>query len=347
MTPITLSLSNQTQIDESTQARPGETKLGQTVACPKTPHWQHELTTSNASFVLLGIPEDLGVRANFGVGGAETSWPAALRALLNMQSNRKLNGSEIFVLGHINCGAYMCKPENIKPEQLRTRVSELDRVVADIVALIVASGKIPLVVGGGHNNALPLIQGASRALGRPIAAVNLDPHSDYRSLEGRHSGNAFRYAKADNCLGRYYILGLHEQYNSERVLQDLDNDDNIHYSFYEDLFFPNAEGRFEAAIKEAIAFTHGYPTGIELDIDSIIGALSSARTPCGVSAAQARSYLRMMAENSQIAYLHLPEAAVRLDNGMEDQTTGKLLAYLLTDFIKCWLKTHHEFTAAQ
>jgi formiminoglutamase len=32
------------------------------------------LQGSNASFVLLGVPEDIGVKANMGVGGTDSAW---------------------------------------------------------------------------------------------------------------------------------------------------------------------------------------------------------------------------------------------------------------------------------
>jgi len=69
------------------------------------------------------------------------------------------------------------------------------------------------------NNAYPILKGTAGALGasKGINCVNCDPHADFRDLEGRHSGNGFSYAYADRFLSRYFIFGLHENYNPSVV----------------------------------------------------------------------------------------------------------------------------------
>ena len=52
-----------------------------------------------------------------------------------------------------------------------------------------------IVLGGGNNNSLPVLRPVRAATSKPVAAVNCDPHADFRRAEGRHSGNPFRYAK--------------------------------------------------------------------------------------------------------------------------------------------------------
>ncbi|MGV3546992.1 MAG: arginase, partial [Pedobacter sp.] len=57
--------------------RDGETKLGERV---QRIEQLSDLENSTAKFVLLGIPEDIGVRANYGIGGAQTAWNPALKS---------------------------------------------------------------------------------------------------------------------------------------------------------------------------------------------------------------------------------------------------------------------------
>jgi formiminoglutamase len=71
-----------------------------------------------------------------------------------------------------------------------------------------------------------------------------------------------------------------------------------------------------------------------LDLDSIQNVLSSASTPTGISPLQARQYLNFAAVDTKPAYLHICEGATRLANGNADESTGKLISYLVTDFIK-------------
>lgn len=40
------------------------------------------------------------------------------------------------------------------------------------------------------------------------------------------------------------------------------------------------------------------------------------------------------ASKSKVAYLHICEGASVLDNGLKSMTNGKLIAYLVSDFVK-------------
>jgi len=62
--------------------------------------------------------------------------------------------------------------------------------------------------------------------------------------------------------------------------------------------------------------------------------LSSAITPSGISPLHARQYLTLAARDSQVAYVHICEGATRLNDGRTNETTGKLISYLVSDFIK-------------
>ena len=97
-----LELYSKNDIEQLTRKRTNETKIGENVIVLKLEKkWEEELSKSNCQFVLLGIPEDIGVRANYGREGAHTAWMPALDSFLNQQSNEFLNGKEICVLGHI------------------------------------------------------------------------------------------------------------------------------------------------------------------------------------------------------------------------------------------------------
>ena len=76
-------------------------------------------------------------------------------------------------------------------KRLSELVNQIDKEVVHTITSIVKTGKIPIIIGGGHNNAYGNIKGTALAKGKPINAVNLDAHSDFRILEGRHSGNGF------------------------------------------------------------------------------------------------------------------------------------------------------------
>jgi formiminoglutamase len=128
------------------------------------------------------------------------------------------------------------------------------------------------------------------------------------------------------------MVGLHRAYNSSAVVAELMGDEDISCSFYEDLFLDDRI-TFHDAVAEALKHTSGNITGIELDLDCIAGVLSSAATPAGISVLQARQYIRECLNSATVAYIHLTEGAVALRDGRTDNSTAKLVAYLLYDVL--------------
>lgn len=84
----------------------------------------------------------------------------------------------------------------------------------------------------------------------------------------------------------------------------------------------------------ATGFTEDTLTGIDIDLDSIQNTLSSAMTPVGITPVQARQYVSFTAADSKPAYFYICEGATRLNDGRTDATSGKLISYLVSDFIK-------------
>jgi formiminoglutamase len=87
-------------------------------------------------------------------------------------------------------------------------------------------------------------------------------------------------------------------------------------------------------VAHATDFTEDSLCGIDLDLDSIQSTLASAISPVGVSSTHARQYISFAAADSKPAYLHICEGASRLTDGRTDEGTGKLISYLVSDFVK-------------
>ncbi len=336
-----------------TKLRRFETRLGERV---QVVHQADELVSSiagsTAPYVLFGIPEDLGAKGNYGIGGADTLWIPFLQNLLNLQSNDFFDGGELLLLGHFDFGdiQYLidttAKGEEEKIAAYRHAVISIDDEVEHLVNIITEAKKIPVVIGGGHNNAYPLIKGAAKGWYKagviPLAqinCVNLDAHADYRPMEGRHSGNAFRYAEEDGYLQKYCVIGLHENYLPQNVWVDMVNNPFIDCITFEDIFI-HEKRNFIQAVAHATGFTEDTLTGIDIDIDSIQHTLSSAMTPVGISPVQARQYVNFTASDCKPAYFYICEGATRLSDGRNDPSSGKLASYLVSDFIKA----HHSFS---
>ena len=334
------------KINEITRPRVGEIRLGEnvkTIPWDRKQNWQQALTDMPGRYVLLGLPEDIGVRANFGRGGAYSAWQPALSTLLNIQSNARFTGDELIVLGHVDFSEAMNEMKNLDVQnsemmqRARELVSEIDEVVHPIFKSIFDAGKEAIIIGGGHNNAYGLLKGLSRAMKdqgqQEIGCINCDAHSDLRRLEGRHSGNAFSYAVKDEYLQRYSIVGLHEIFNISQVMDDFIYNKKMQATWFEEIFV-REEITFQDAVMKAVQFNKGIPVGLELDFDIIQNIPSSAKTSSGISTIQARQYVHWVATNSDVKYFHLAEAAPILSHIKTDLKTGKLIAYLVSDYIK-------------
>ena len=330
-----------------TKVRRFETRVGERVQhLNPSADWPHVIESSTAKYVLVGIPEDIGIKANHGIGGADTNWIPFLQEFLNLQSNDFFTGENVLLLGHFDFGdmKYLIENHAYSPDELvdayRHAVNIIDEEVEDMMKIIASFKKIPIIIGGGHNNSYPVIKGVSKGLHKadliPLAqinCINLDAHTDYKTMEGRHSGNAFRYAEADGYMGKYSIIGLHENYISQNILADIHANPFIQYCSYEDIFI-HEKKNFIQAVAHATGFTEDTFTGIELDVDCIQDVLCSACTPSGITALQARQYINFASTDAKVAYLHICEGASQLADGTKDEKTGKLISYLVTDFLK-------------
>jgi formiminoglutamase len=342
-----LKVYNKQDILSLTRLRRFETKLGERVqVLDGTVDIETAIRQSDARFVLFGIPEDLGAKGNYGIGGADTLWIPFLQSFLNIQSNDFLDGGNLLVVGHFDFGDIQYLIDNTargvdeKIEAYRHAVNTIDDEVEHLAKLITEARKLPLVIGGGHNNTYPLIKGTAKGWHKagviPLAqinCINLDAHADYRPMEGRHSGNAFRYAEEDGYLQKYCVVGLHENYLPQNVWMDMVNNPFIDCITFEDIFV-HEKRTFMQAVAHSTGFTEDGLAGIDLDIDCIEHTLSSAMTPVGILPIHARQYISFVAADSKPAYLHICEGATRLSDGRTDATSGKLISYLVSDFVK-------------
>lgn len=319
--------------------RPGETRLGDHLLLPEGQDLKQCLAQAKsrgARFVLLGAGEDAGPRANLGRGGATNAFEACLKWLVNLQSNRFYSGNDCLLLGQMNFGDLL-PGEDAQLSSLRDAVAQMDERLILVASAIMAAGLEPIVIGGGHNNAFGLLMSVKNAFGRPAAAVNLDPHSDFRLREGRHSGNGFSYAAANGALSFYHVLGLHELKNSEANLEQLEAFGGSWHSLQQ--IWIRGELSLDDALKSIGKNLNatGLPVALELDVDAIANMPSSAMTAAGVPLLDAARYISHMARHCDCAYLHLAEAAPSCHEAGEEAGRREV-GQSLTELVYAYLR---------
>ena len=331
---IQLHIQSQETLEEFISTREGETKIGEKLQyC----YSLEAIEQSSAQYVVFGIAEDYGVRANYGRRGTANAWDAFLRAFVNVQENEYNQGEHILLLGYISVIPKDIKYRTPKPI-IGDLVKRIDKIVAHIVKTIVAAGKVPIIIGGGHNNAYGNITGTSQALGYPINVMNMDAHTDLRTTDYRHSGNGFSYALSldapeEATLDKYSVFGLHKNYTPQYIF-DLfkKHQDRLQYHLLEDTW--EEDTTITKQFEEALPFVSQKAFGLELDCDAITNFPSSARTPSGLYINHVRQFIMSAASQKECCYFHICEASPGRKKAGQ---VGKAISYFVTDFIR----THH------
>lgn len=332
---IQLHIQKRAHLDSLIAHRSGEQKMGELLdLCSSL----DGILESRARFVLFGITESIGVQANYGNKGTHKAWDTFLRAFVNVQSNSHNDGRSILLLGHIDVTPDARIHSDTPRDELGKLVSRIDQKVALVVAKIVGAGKIPIIIGGGHNNAYGNIKGSTVALKHPINAINIDAHTDLRTADYRHSGNGFSYAlqkEQGPLLTKYAVFGLHKNYTPQYIFEYMNtHSTHIHYDLFEDLLTQeNIISKFESQLD----FVDTEAFGLELDCDAIRDFPSSAQTPSGFELNTVRRLIIAAAKRRNCTYFHICEAAPSQKN---QKQVGKALSYLVTDFIRSSQENH-------
>jgi formiminoglutamase len=305
--------ADQSFLHSHTSIRSGETRLGQMV---------HAYSTETpCRYVILGIEESVGPALNLGLPGAENGFQAFLKRFLNMQSTPYLSGADIMIAGTITYAKADTSEE--------LSIEALDNLTESVLYPFVSQGITPIVIGGGHNNALPIIRTISKVKSSKLGIINMDPHGDCRSTEKRHSGNSFSFGIQENLISYYTVIGLHPQYNNTYIL-DFIKENRCGFTLFDDYILGKRDLLTDLYNEKSHLESLDH-YGIELDLDAIEGMPSSAFTPSGFTLNEARLYLKTLAHSKKCRYLHLPEGAPRTEQ--EEKIVGKALAYLAWDFI--------------
>ncbi len=334
-----LDIFNQERILNFTNIRHGENKIGQivkTLELIDVSQFEKKISQiPDLKYVIVSIPEDIGIMANLGRPGASEAPESFLSYFLNMQANDFFDFSQVLMLGQIQVEDLMeLAHKTTRFDELRELTQRLDNRINPVIELIIRNNLEPIIIGGGNNNSYPIIKGAYEASGAKISCINMDPHVDFRKLEGRHSGNPFSYANEQGFLSNYFVLGLQENYNSREMLERFYNC-NFKAITYEDIFLYEKIS-FDTALNQVYDYFKNSSNilGLELDLDAIDNMPSSAQSPFGFSINMASQYIYYLSSRLDTAYLHLSEASPPLNINDGKRVVGKTLAYLVLAYLK-------------
>lgn len=168
---------------------------------------EHISSTKNKNVALLGYAVDEGVYRNQGRIGAKIA-PDSIKNVLGSMSYHLPESLEI-----LDFGTIWSDNSELEIVQKQTK---------DVIFKLLQTKHFPVVLGGGHDLALPhgsAIIDFAADKGESVGILNLDAHFDLREkINGLgHSGSPFleliNYAKLRNVSLQYCCLGIQKAAN--------------------------------------------------------------------------------------------------------------------------------------
>lgn len=332
---------------EGTFVREGEVRIGQTIhTLGEEEHSDIESflielksvkDSFNPKYAIIGIEEDIGPRANYGKSGAVNGWEAFLQIFLNMQDTKYLKGVDMLLVGKIDLSDLQEKSLEVEfsnnPMRLSELVIQIDKRVEVVISALLHCGYNPIVIGGGHNNAYPIIKSLSKYYNKNINVINLDPHSDCRPLEGRHSGNPFSCCFSDEIINKYILVGMDPFYNSAKSIECLEeNNAEFENCMMTNLLDTYSQDELIGSVLRVLG--EDKPTFTTIDCDAIEYMPSSAKTNIGLTPSTAFSVIKNSLFYTDVKALFLAEGAPKIDNEDEMKYVGKFLSYCVSKYVQ-------------
>lgn len=225
---------------------------------------------AGATVVLLGCPQDEGVRRNRGRPGAAQG-PAEIRRALYKMTVNGLGALKLFDAGDTTPQATL---------------EDAHAAHEKAVARLLADGKKIVVLGGGNDISYPDCRALAAAV-EDVLAFNIDAHLDVRPDQPRNSGTPYRQLLEEGALKpqRFFELGSQTFCTSEAHVQYL-KDKRAHVIPLDALRAKGAARVVRRALREADKAGAVF-WGFDLDVVNAAEAPGvSAPNPLGLSGAE-------------------------------------------------------------
>lgn len=268
-----------------------------------------------ARIIILGFPCDEGVSRNGGRAGAAEAPDAIRRQLFKLCPDPQSKAHRETLASTLDIG-----------DVATGSLEEMQATLGEVVAGILNDGKIPVILGGGHETAYGHFLGYERA-GKDVSIVNLDAHADVRPLKGGlgHSGSPFRQA-AGHVSGRlkhYSVSGLQPHAVSRDHVAYLE-EKSFAYSFRDEY----STERYADCLQKDVS------TMATIDMDVVDSAFApgvSAPATNGLSSANLLDAMYVAGLSPNVHSIDVVEVNPTLDI---DNRTARLAALGIWNFLR-------------
>lgn len=268
----------------------------------------------SAHFVILGCPEDEGVKRNRGRPGASKSPGEIRKFLYRLTYNTSLQRLKIFDLGDI---------------RVEKTLEETHERLQKVVRKLIEDGKIAIILGGGNDISYPDCA-ALAEVKKNVLVFNIDKHFDVRDLSPRNSGTAYRQLLDSGLVDprKFYEMGSEPFFNSPVYRKYLEKK-GAHIFELDQMREKGVESLFRRIISDnefkAIFWGFDLDAVRESDAPGV-----SASCPTGLTAKEAIDICRLAGELTEAGILEFTEVNPEVDI---DGRTSKLTAILIHTFL--------------
>jgi len=272
-----------------------------------------------ANLVILGCPQDEGVRRNNGRPGAEHG-PAAIREQFYKLTPFNIK-QKIFDVGDVKIGSSL---------------EETHETHFEIVSQLLRDGKRIIVLGGGNDISYPDGCAMSEVFGPEWwIGINIDSHLDVRIAEQRNSGTPYRQLLEEcRLLPQYFYEVAFQTHFCSPVYYDYIRSLGVNRISLE-LLRSRAEADLELkeSIKQKfIGHSSSLNTFFGFDLDAVRSADApgtSAPSPLGLRNSEFIQLVKYAASLANTKIIEFSEVAPKYDS---DSRTSKLVAIAMHRF---------------
>ncbi len=162
-----------------------------------------------ADFVIVGCPQDEGVKRNKGRPGAALAPTEIRKAFYKFPITEGLFSKILFDLGDVKIG---------------DTLEQTHETLTEVIYQIVTDDKKLIILGGGNDISYPDCLALSR-VNPDILAFNIDSHYDVRKDQPRNSGTPYRQLLEENILKpeKFFEVAANPLVNSPEYTKYLEN----------------------------------------------------------------------------------------------------------------------------
>jgi formiminoglutamase len=251
--------------------------------------------------VLLGFPQDEGVRRNGGRPGAALAPKAIRHWLYRLGAEDPAAGVQLARLEPLDLGDVIIEGD----------LEDSQGTLGTVVVKLLEKGCVPIVLGGGHETAFGTYLGYVAAL-LEVAVINVDAHLDVRPfLDGHcHSGSPFRQMMEHGALplsGSSYVCLGAQPANTSRH-----HADHVRQRGGEIVWADDVRSRLAEQFRQSAErlTPSGRPLHVSLDADVVRAADVpgvSAPAPLGLDGAEVASWARLAGADGRVSSFELVE----------------------------------------